>query len=101
MLVARYFALTDLQGFVWVSSLIDIDMADAVSMAKDRNVAALVFDHLNQLIGSTRDHEIDVGIQLQEITHVFSCVDLLGVFQNAEKYDTINMGAHHYRFIIP
>lgn len=35
-------------------------MTDAVRVAKDRDVATLVFDGLDELIGSAWDHQIDV-----------------------------------------
>lgn len=76
-------ALTDAEGFADVRRLVDVHVADPVRVTQDRDVATLVFDHLHQLIGSSRNHQIDVRVQLQEVTHVLPRVHLLIVIRGS------------------
>ena len=62
----------NLDGFVQVGVLVKIGVADAISMAKDRDGLGSLLDRPDQLVGASRDDEVNVVVQLQQIIHLIS-----------------------------
>jgi hypothetical protein len=51
-------------------------MADSFGVAKNWNHLAMLLDGSNQIVGASRDHQIDVFVQLEQITDGFASGNL-------------------------
>ena len=64
--------LTDFQGARKIRLLVDVDVANALGVTQDRDVAALLLDASNQLAGSARDHQVNVLIHREQVADLLS-----------------------------
>ena len=58
-----------------ISVLVQVSVADTISMSKDWNGLGALLDWLHQLVASTGDDQVDVVVQLEEVRHVVSAGD--------------------------
>jgi hypothetical protein len=65
-----------LKSFSRISILVNVDMADSFGVAENWNHLALLLDGSNQIVGASRDHQIDVFVQLEQITDGFASGNL-------------------------
>ena len=64
----------DLDRHVFVDIFVHIDVADSVRMSHDRDLC-VVHDVLNELIGSSRNDEIDIIVKTEHLSNISSGCD--------------------------
>ena len=68
--------LTNAQSHLWVNVLVDVDVADSLTVAQDGDVKAVGLDLLHQLLGAPRDHQVNVLMHVQQVSDVLTTTDL-------------------------
>jgi hypothetical protein len=74
--------LTDSHGHFWVTLLVNVDVADAFTVAQDRDLLAVGLNLLHQLLGATRDDQVNVVIHLQQVRDVLTTAHLYTKMKN-------------------
>ena len=87
----------DLAGHVNVAVGVDVDVADAVSMAQHRNLGVLL-DVSHQGVAASGDDQVNDVIQLQQVVHIFSggnqADDILANLHQAKTGSRTNNAVH-------
>lgn len=73
--------LTNFKNLGRISCCININMTNAIRMTQDWDILALFFNHSHQFIRPSRNHEVDVMFQLQQVTHILPGIDLIIQYQ--------------------
>ena len=73
--VVRFGVNHDLDGFVQVAVLVQVGVADTISVTQHWDRLGSLLDGSHQLIGSSGYDQVDIVVQLEEVGHVVSAGD--------------------------